>query len=116
MDIITYALCKKIAASAVSGIADMIVDGTTLTIITNDGNSIDIHFPTPADGVSIVDVKLDQESRHLFCKMSDHTEIDAGYIPIPVKGIDYFTEEDKNEMEQEIITEITGSLVLYIIE
>ena len=35
MDIITYSLSKKIAASAVSGVKNMSVEGQTLKIVTN---------------------------------------------------------------------------------
>ena len=80
MDIITYALCKKLAAAAVSGIKNITVNGTDLVISTNDGNTITMHFPTPKDGNSIVDIKIDTNN-HLICEMQDGTLIDAGEIP-----------------------------------
>lgn len=50
MDIVTYALCKKLAAAAVSGIKNITVDGLDLIIETTDGNTMTMTFPKPADG------------------------------------------------------------------
>lgn len=47
MDIITYALCKKIAASATSGIKDMRVDRQDLIMVKEDDNELVVHFSTP---------------------------------------------------------------------
>ena len=116
MDIVTYALCKKIASSAVSGIKDLRVEDTTLYIETNDGQILEMVFPTPKDGVSITDIDINN-NKHLICTMSDGTTIDAGEVPmyIPQVGVDYFTEEDKEEMVSEVKQEISDSLVLDII-
>lgn len=45
--VVAYALAKNIAASAVSGVKNYIVDGTTLKIETNDGNVLEMAFPVP---------------------------------------------------------------------
>ena len=84
MDIVSYALSKRIAESAVSGVAGMSVSGQTLDIELNDGTHLQMNFPTPADGVSITDVDVDA-NKHLICTMSDGTTIDAGIVPT-VKG------------------------------
>ena len=42
-----YVLAKNIAVSAVSGVKNYIVDGTTLKIETNDGNVLEMVFPVP---------------------------------------------------------------------
>lgn len=112
MDIVTYALCKKIAASAAAGIKDMYVDGTKLIIITSDDKTLEIDFPTPADGVSITDVDI--VDKHLICTMSDGTVVDAGEVPyfVPQKGVDYWTEDDKDEIIQKVIESVDESLVL----
>ena len=116
MDIVTYALCKKIASAAASGIEAMRVDGTTLYIDTKDGETLEVNFPTPQDGISIVDVDIDG-NKHLICTMSDGSTIDAGEVPeyIPQKGVDYYTEEDKEELVQDVIESVSDSLVLDII-
>lgn len=116
MDIVTYALCKKIAASAVSGIKNLTVSGTTLTIETNDGQTIDIVFPTPADGVSIVDAEIDN-NKHLICELSDGSIIDAGEVPmyIPQKGVDYYTEQEKDNLIQEVAEQVEDYFSLDLI-
>ena len=80
MDIITYSLSKKIAASAVSGVSSMSVDGTTLNIDTNDGQRLQMVFPRPKDGVSVTDIDVNANNQIVFT-MSDGTEIISGKIP-----------------------------------
>lgn len=75
-----YALAKKIAISAVSGIKSLTVSGTTLTIETNDGNTIDMVFPTPADGRGIKKAEIDNND-HLIITYDDDTIEDAGLLP-----------------------------------
>lgn len=108
MDIVTYALCKKIAAAAVSGIKEITVDGLNLIITTADGNTIIMTFPKPVDGkdgkdgingvdgkdgidgkdgkngqdgVSIVNVEVTNDNR-VLCTLSDNSVIDAGAITL----------------------------------
>lgn len=80
MDVISYVLSKRIAEGAVSGVAGMSVDGQTLNIECNDGTHLEMEFPTPADGVSIVDVEITAQ-RHLICTLSNGDTIDAGEVP-----------------------------------
>lgn len=80
IDIITYALCKKLAAGAVSGISDMKINGTQLIITTSEGQELVMTFPVPADGISIVDIAIDT-SNNLLCTLSDGNIINAGTIP-----------------------------------
>lgn len=84
MDIITYALSKKIAAHALSGVQSMSVSGQTLTINTKDSGVLTITFPTPKDGVSVTDIDINANNQIVFT-MSDGTEIISGKIPT-VKG------------------------------
>ncbi len=116
MDIVTYALCKKLAASITAGVKSMSVEGTTLQIETSDGHILEIEFPTPADGVSITDVEINN-SHHLICTMSDGTTVDAGEMPmyIPQKGVDYYTEEDQEAIVQDVINHLDSGAVLEII-
>jgi len=74
-----YALAKKIAISAVSGIANLSVNGTTLTITTNDGNTLDMVFPTPADGRGIANAEVNSDD-HLIVTYDDGVVEDAGLI------------------------------------
>ena len=58
MDGITaYALSKKIAASAVSGVQSMSVSGQTLTINTKNSGVLTMTFPVPKDGLSVTDIE-----------------------------------------------------------
>ena len=84
MDIITYALSKKIAAHALSGVQSMSVSGQTLTINTKDSGVLTMTFPTPKDGVSVTDIDVNANNQIVFT-MSDGTEIISGKIPT-VKG------------------------------
>ena len=84
MDIISYSLSKKIAASAVSGVQSMSVSGQTLTINTKDSGVLTMTFPTPKDGVSVTDIDVNANNQIVFT-MSDGSEIISGKIPT-VKG------------------------------
>lgn len=116
MDFITLALCKKLAAGAVSGIASLEVNGTTLTITTKDGQKVDMVFPTPEDGLAVSDMYIN-EKREMICIMSDGTEVNAGEVPvyIPQKGVDYFTQEEISALKQEIAEEVEASSELEFI-
>lgn len=84
MDIITYALCKKIANGAASGITDVRIDGLNLILTTKDGIDLVMTFPTPKDGISVTNLSID-ENNHLNVLLSNGTIIDAGVISA-VKG------------------------------
>lgn len=107
MDFITLALCKKLVAGAVSGIASLEVNGTTLIITTKDGQKVDMVFPTPEDGLSVSNMYVN-EKKELICILSDGTEINAGEVPvyIPQKGVDYLTQEEIDTIKQEVAEEI----------
>ena len=84
MDIISYALTKKIAEHAVSGVNSMSVSGQTLIINTKDSGVLTITFPTPKDGVSVTDIDVNANNQIVFT-MSDGSEFISGKIPT-VKG------------------------------
>ena len=138
MDITTYALSKKIAAHALSGVQSMSVSGQTLTINTKDSGVLTMTFPTPKDGVSVTDIDVNANNQIVFT-MSDGTEIISGKIPTvkgdkgdpfkysdftqeqlealkgadgytPVKGTDYWTAEDIAEIQSYIDNQIGGAL------
>ena len=113
MDIITYALCKKLAAGAVSGISNMEVQDNTLIITQNNGSQVTMDFPVPEDGVSIENIKIDTDGS-LLCYLSNGEIIDAGTVPAvkgdpgktPVKGVDYFTKDEIEELKAEVRQEV----------
>ena len=138
MDVISYALSKKIAEHAVSGVQSMSVSGQTLTINTKDSGVLTMTFPVPKDGLSVTDIDVNANNQIVFT-MSDGTEFISGKIPTvkgdkgdpftysdftpeqleslkgadgytPVKGTDYWTDEDISEIQSYIDTQIGGVL------
>ena len=92
MDIVTYALCKKIASGALSGIANMSVEGQDLIISTTNGQTLTIHFPSPTD-LNLIDSRID-ENYHLFLTFSNGQEVDCGVISQPEASIVWSDIED----------------------
>lgn len=84
MDVISYALAKKIAGHAVSGVNSMSINGQTLIINTKDSGVLTMTFPTPKDGVSVTDIDVNANNQIVFT-MSDGSEFISGKIPT-VKG------------------------------
>ena len=84
MDIISYALSKKIAEHAVSGVQSMSVSGQTLIINTKDSGVLTMTFPTPKDGISVTDIDVNANNQIVFT-MSDGSEFISEKIPT-VKG------------------------------
>lgn len=110
MDIVTYSICQSMAASAVSGVKDLKVEGTDLLITTNDGNKLTMNFPKPKDGVdgkdgidgkngedgiSVSNITIEEkdDGNHLIFSMSDGSKIDGGVIDCSA-GLKFATEED----------------------
>lgn len=85
MDIITYALCKKIAAGAVSGISDLTVHEQNLNITLNNGQVLTMHFPSPTE-FSISNCYIREDNHHLIMTFSDGEIIDCGEVPF-VNGL-----------------------------
>ena len=98
MDVISYALSKKIASAAVSGVAGMSVDGQTLDIELNDGTHLEMEFPTPEDGASITDVEI-VSNGHLICTLSNGDTIDAGKVPDVLTTIESVSDIDDVELD-----------------
>ena len=61
MDIVTYALAKKLISSALTGIADAKVIDNDLIITTNDGQNFTISFPQPSD-YKVKNVDIDNDT------------------------------------------------------
>ena len=108
MDIISYALSKKIAEHAVSGIQSMSINGQNLIINTKDSGVLTMTFPTPKDGVSVTDIDVNSNNQIVFT-MSDGTEFISGEIPT-VKGDkgDPFTYSDFTQEQLEALKGADG--------
>ena len=79
MDKVTYALCKKIASSALSGVEEYGIDGQSLIITTKDGETLTMDFPTPEDGRGIEFIDFDEDN-HLIIHYTDGVVDDKGAI------------------------------------
>ena len=110
MDIIDIALAKNFAKKMAAGFTNVEVDGMTINFTLIDGSTVSLTVPTPADGVSVTDLEID-ENGDLICTMSDGTEINAGKA-LPQKGVDYFTTEEIEEIKEEISTELQEEIDL----
>ena len=99
MDIITLTLAKKFATKVAAGFSSVEIDGMDIIFTLNDGSQVTLTVPEPEDGVSVTD--LDIDNNNLICTLSDGSTVNAGELPmvIPEKGVDYWTEEDKQEIK-----------------
>ena len=75
MDIVTYALAKKMASSVASGITEVKTNGTNISFKTADGK----WFTVKLNSVSNATVSA---NGHLIIELSDGTNIDAGVLPV----------------------------------
>lgn len=73
-----YILAKKIAEEAASGISGITYENDQLIFQLTNGNSVQVSVPMPKDGVSVTSLKIEED--HLYCVLSDESEIDAGVI------------------------------------
>lgn len=90
LDVVALALAKKHANEVALGIGSMRVEGTTVYFTKIDtGEEVSVTVPTPADGISIETVEIN-ENNHLICSMSDGSTVDAGELPShePVLTVD----------------------------
>lgn len=103
MDIIDIKWASKFATKVAAGFSNVEVDGMNIIFTLNDGKTATLTVPTPADGISVTDLDIDNNN-HLICTLSNNETIDAGELPmiIPQRGIDYWTAQDKAEMKNYI--------------
>lgn len=87
MDIITYALCKKMVAAAASGISDIKAEGNNLVFTTSTGEIITVALPPSETG--IVKIEID-ENNNLIYTMADGSTVNVGTLSSDI------TEEQMN--------------------
>jgi len=80
VDIVTYALSKKLVNGIQSGLASATVDNDNCSITFNwtNGTSSTMTFPKPADGVSITNAEIVNDE--LILTFSDSTTINVGNV------------------------------------
>lgn len=75
MDIVTYALAKKMASSVASGITEVKTNGTNISFKTAEGEWFTVKLNS-VDGATV------SATGHLIIKLTDGTTIDAGVLPV----------------------------------
>ena len=82
MDLVTLALAKKHSDNIAAGVEGFRVEGNTIYFTVKETQQeLSVTVPTPADGVSIIGVQVDNNN-HLICELSNGTTIDAGKIKV----------------------------------
>ena len=121
LNIITLNSSKNYTNMVSLGLASATVDDVNKTItftLASDGSQHTIHFDQPSDGVSVAGIS-DKGDGTFTLLLSDGSETSAvqtikgdpgtdGYTP--VKGTDYWTADDKAEIQSYIDTQIGGAL------
>lgn len=94
MDLISLAAAKNYTNKVAAGITAARVEGNSIILTLVDGTEAKCSLPVPKDGISVVDLSIDNDGS-LLCHMSDGSTIDAGYVPMAdVKLEDYYTKEE----------------------
>ena len=75
MDIVTYALAKKMASSVASGITEVQTDGTNIRFKTAEGEWFTVRLNSVEDATV-------SGTGHLIIELTDGTTIDAGVLPV----------------------------------
>ena len=75
MDIVTYALAKKMVSSVSSGITEVQTDGTNIRFKTANGDWFTVRLNS-VDGATV------SSNGHLIIELTDGTTLDAGALPV----------------------------------
>lgn len=100
MDIVTYALAKKMSSSVASGITEVQTDGTNIRFKTAD----DKWFTVKLNSVSNATVSA---NGHLIIELSDGTDIDAGVLPVGTMDT-ALSATSENGVQNKVITAALG--------
>ena len=100
MDIVTYALAKKMASSVASGITEVQTDGTNIRFKTADGQ----WFTVKLNSVSNATVSA---NGHLIIELTDGTDIDAGVLPVGTMDT-ALSATSENGVQNKVITAALG--------
>lgn len=100
MDIVTYALAKKMASSVASGITDVQTDGTNIRFKTADGKWFTVKLN------SVINATVSANG-HLIIELSDGTDIDAGVLPVGTMDT-ALSATSENGVQNKVITAALG--------
>ena len=122
MDIVTYKLAQKYANKVAAGFSSVTVDGLDIIFTLNDGKTATITVPYPKgekgdDGESAYQIWLDEgnvgtEQDFLDSLKGEngtdgHDGVDGH---TPVKGTDYWTTQDKQEIVTDVETDLQPTI------
>ena len=96
MDVVTYALAKKMVSSVASGITEIETNGTTIRFKTTSGD----WFTVTLNSINEVSVSA---NGHLIVKLSDGTQIDCGALPVGTMDSSLSTISE-NGVQNKVIT------------
>ena len=101
MDIVTYALAKKMASSVASGITEIETNGTTIRFKTTSGD----WFTVTLNSINEVSVSA---NGHLIVKLSDGTQIDCGALPVGTMDSSLSTTSENGVQNKVIANALNG--------
>lgn len=96
MDVITYALAKKMVSSVASGITEVQTDGTNIRFKTAGGEWFTVRLNS-------VDDATVSGTGHLIIKLTDGTTIDAGVLPVGTMDAS-LSATSENGVQNKVIT------------
>ena len=104
MDVVNYALTKKMVASVSSGIVEVQTDGTNIRFKTANGDWFSVRLNS-VDGATI------SSNGHLIIELTDGTTLDAGALPVGTMDSSLSTTSE-NGVQNKVITNALSNLNL----
>lgn len=101
MDIVTYALAKKMASSVASGITEVQTDGTNIRFKTANNE----WFTVRLNSVESATVSA---TGHLILELTDGTTIDAGVLPVGTMDTALSTTSENGVQNKVVTTALNG--------
>ena len=102
MDVVNYALTKKMVTSVSSGIVEVQTDGTNIRFKTANGDWFSVRLNS-VDGATI------SSNGHLIIELTDGTTLDAGALPVGTMDSSLSTTSE-NGVQNKVITNALGDL------
>ena len=100
MDVITYALAKKMVSSVASGITEVQTDGTNIRFKTAGGEWFTVRLN------SVENARVSANG-HLIIELTDGTDIDAGVLPVGTMDAS-LSATSENGVQNKVITAALG--------
>ena len=101
MDVVTYALAKKMASSVASGITEVQTDGTNIRFKTANGDWFSVRLNS-VDGATV------SSNGHLIIELTDGTTLDAGALPVGTMDSSLSATSENGVQNKVITTALNG--------